>query len=286
MIDRTFQLIPGVGPAREKELWRRGIRQWSDFPTNQVGLSLKADLVMRAAIDKAREALDRRDVRTLAAMLPRRERWRLFPHFADECAYLDIETDVSDPDGEVTAVGVLYRGEVHSFVPGFNLAAFETFGAELPILVTFNGICFDVPVLERYFRHLRLTPVHLDLRFAGRAAGLEGGLKRIENEVGLQRPPHLQGVSGFDAVRLWQQWRYGHDRSALQRFVEYNLYDAVQLKPLLERIYNRSRERELAGAEAVPETDRSEVLPILSRLVASFGAGLGGGADARPPRRS
>ena len=273
MLDRTFQLISGVGPAREKELWRRGIRQWSDFPSDQVGRSVKADPVMRAAIDEAREALERRDVRALVAMLPSRERWRLFPHFAEDCAYLDIETDGSGPDCEVTAVGVLFRGQVHAFVPGYNLAAFEELAAEIPVLVTFNGACFDVPVLERYFRHLRLTPAHIDLRFAGRAVGLEGGLKRIENEVGLHRPPHLQGVDGYEAVRLWQAWRYGRDREALKRMIEYNLYDAIQLKPLLERIYNRSRDRELSGAEPVRETDRFEVLDDLTRVVGTFGLG-------------
>jgi len=270
MLQRTFQLITGVGPAREKELWRRGILTWADFPTEQVGLSVKQDPKMRAALARAQAALAAGDCATLGAMLPRRERWRLFPHFASECAYLDIETDGTGPDCQVTAIGVLWRGQLYAFVNGFNLEQFPQFAEQLRVLVTFNGSCFDVPVLERAFRHLQLPRAHIDLRFAARTVGLEGGLKRIENQVGIQRPLHLRGVDGLEAVHLWGRWHRGGDRASLRTLVEYNLYDAIQLKPLLERIYNRTRERALAGAEAVVETERGEVLYDVSRALEVF----------------
>ena len=270
MLERTFQLMPGVGPAREKELWRRGIQHWDDFPTHQVGLSLRADPAMRTAIGEAKAALARRDAAALAARLPVRERWRLFPAFTAECAYLDIETDGAGRESDVTAIGVLFRSKVYSFVSGFNLAAFEELAEQFSVLATFNGACFDVPVLERYFRHLKLPQAHIDLRFAARTVGLEGGLKRIENEVGIARPLHLRGVDGYQAVLLWRRWRDLGDRDALRLMVEYNLYDAVQLKPLLERLYNRSHERELAGAAPVPESDRGDLLYDISRAVMEF----------------
>ena len=32
MIRRTFQLIPGGGPWREKDLWARGMLSWEALP--------------------------------------------------------------------------------------------------------------------------------------------------------------------------------------------------------------------------------------------------------------
>lgn len=269
MIDRTFQLIPGIGPAREKDLWRRGVQTWRDLPRNQVTLSQKLDPALHAAIEKAEAALSSRNVAALTAMLPSRERWRLFPHFAPQATYLDIETDGTHDTAEITCIGVLHRGEVRAFVNGFNLDDFPAFAEQLQLLVTFNGACFDLPVIERYFR-IKLQAAHIDARFAARHAGVEGGLKSIEKQLGLERPLHLQGVSGYEAVTLWKDWRDRSDRAALQKLVEYNLYDAVQLKPVLERIYNRMRDRELAGAEPLPETERGDVLFDVTRAVAAF----------------
>jgi len=272
MIDRTFQLIRTIGPAREKDLWRRGVFTWADLPENQVTLSEKIDPFLREAIAKARAALESNDLATLLELLPARERWRLLPHFAHEAAYLDIETDGTSDTAEITAIGVLHKGQVRSFVNGFNLDDFPAFAENMKLLVTFNGSCFDVPVLERRFRGLKLPTAHIDVRFAGRHAGIEGGLKSIEKAMGLERPLHLQGLTGFEAVRLWRAWRDTGDRAALLVMVEYNLYDAVQLKPVLERVYNRMREVALSGAEPLPETERGDWLYDLSQQVARFAA--------------
>jgi uncharacterized protein YprB with RNaseH-like and TPR domain len=272
MIDRTFQLIRGIGPGREKDLWRNGIRTWNDLSPNQINLSAKLDPALRAAINQARSALGTRDLATLMELLPARERWRLYPHFADEAAYLDIETEGTHATAEVTCIGVLWRGQVFAFVNGFNLEAFPAFAEQLQLLVTFNGSCFDVPVLERYFRHLKMPRAHIDARFVARSAGLTGGLKQLEDDLGLHRPLHLKGVSGFEAVLLWKAWRDTGSRAALLQLVEYNLYDAIQLKPVLERIFNRMRERALSGAEVLPETERGDVLYDVTRVVAQFAA--------------
>ena len=267
MIERTFQLLSGIGPAREKDLWKRGIATWADFPDAQICMSAKLDPGMREAIARARQALEARDAAALVSMIPSRERWRLFPAFAGDCAYLDIETDGTSATCEVTCIGTLFRGEVRAFVNGFNLEAFPEYAKRFGVLVTFNGSCFDVPVLERTFRGLELPRAHIDLRFTARGAGVEGGLKRIEDGLGLHRPDHLRGVNGFEAVTLWRDWRDTGSLSALQRLVEYNLYDAIQLKPVLERLYNRQKDRGLAGAPEHPETERGDVLFDVSRIL-------------------
>lgn len=267
MIRRTFQLTPGVGPAREKDLWRRGVVDWKDFPTDQVVLSQKMDAPMREKLAAAELAFAARDLEALQAMLPNREKWRLYPDFADEACFLDIETDGTSENAEVTCIGILHKGQVRAFVPGHNLEEFELYAPEIKLLVTFNGSCFDVPVLERFFRHLKLPRAHIDLRFVGLSVGVTGGLKQIERSMGLERPLHLKGVNGLEAVRLWRAWRDTGSREALRLLVEYNLYDAIQLKPLMERIFNKTRERELAGAPVLVETERGDLLYDVSRVV-------------------
>ena len=48
----------------------------------------------------------------------------------------------------------------------------------------------------------------------------------------------MAGLSGLDAIRLWQAWLDG-DAGALRLLAEYNLYDAVHLRTLMDLGYNR-----------------------------------------------
>jgi uncharacterized protein YprB with RNaseH-like and TPR domain len=77
---------------------------------------------------------------------------------------------------------------------------------------------------------------HFDLCFAASRLGLRGGLKQIEREMGIERDPALRGLDGWDAVRLWSQWRRG-DRRALDLLLAYNAADTENLVPLTELLY-------------------------------------------------
>ena len=71
MLQSTFQIAPGIGPAKEHSLWARGIACWDDLPAApSVALSKQRDPALRAAVDDARAALSRGDADALAAMLP------------------------------------------------------------------------------------------------------------------------------------------------------------------------------------------------------------------------
>src|SRR5688500_3067029 len=122
MILRTFQHIPGVGPWREKDLWARGIETWDDFPAagGSVGIAPQADDLARERISQAREALAARDLARLAAMIPARAQWRLYPAFADEAVFFDIE---ADGVGEhlPTVASVFDDRGVRPFISGRNL---------------------------------------------------------------------------------------------------------------------------------------------------------------------
>ncbi|HEX5744815.1 MAG TPA: ribonuclease H-like domain-containing protein [Archangium sp.] len=272
MLRRTFQLIPGVGPWKEKDLWARGIQTWDDFPENGSVLGQKLDEGARRRLALAREALERRDLKALAAMVPPREHWRLYPEFARDAVYFDIETD-GKQEQEPTVVALFDDGGLRVFIQGRNMDELPEAMAERRLWVTFNGSCFDVPVLREYFGKRFPTPdAHIDLRFVCRRLGMSGGLKELEDKLGLGRPPHMKGVNGWDAVLLWRAYLARGDVEALRFLVEYNLYDSFQLRSLMDKAYNRALDDLNLDAEPrVPVFERGEVLYDVSRLIMELG---------------
>jgi hypothetical protein len=197
-------------------------------------------------------------------MLPRRERWRLYAAFADDAAFLDVETDAFQ---RLTAIGVLDRHGPRIFLRDRDLDAFPEAARGWKLLVTYNGLSFDAPALERAFPGWRAPAAHVDLRHLFGRLGHGGGLKLLEEETGVGRPRHLLGVDGREAVRLWSRHEGDGDRAALRALAEYNLYDAVNLKALMALGYNRMVERLRLPADPVPRWERGDVLYDLTRIV-------------------
>jgi uncharacterized protein YprB with RNaseH-like and TPR domain len=285
VIRSTFQLVPGWGPYRERQLWAAGVRTWDDLESGAGAvLSVAQRARLLGAVAAARGALDDGDAERLAAMLPRRERWRLYPAFADGAAFLDVECD-----GEaLTAVGVLDGAGPRCLLRGRDLDAFPEAARGWKLLVTYNGAACDVPALERAFPGWRAPRAHVDVRHLWARLGHAGGLKLLEEEAGIGRPPHLASLRGGDAVRLWREHEAG-DRTALRRLAEYNLYDAVNLKALLVLGYNGLVARLGLPAAPLPAWERGDLYDVakaLLEIAPARGEAFGAGLEAeRPPRR-
>ncbi|MGZ3428364.1 MAG: ribonuclease H-like domain-containing protein [Polyangia bacterium] len=278
MIESTFQLARGLGPVRERALWRAGIARWRDFASSaSVKLPRRAGDALRASIDDAAAAFAARDADRLAALLPSREHWRLFGAFGEDAAYLDIETsdDVVGHEG-ISAIGVLDRRGPRLWLAGRDLQRFPEAARRWSMLVTFNGLSFDVPILRRAFPDWEPPRCHVDLRHVLSRLGHDGGLKAIERRLsalGLARPAHLLGIDGWDAAWLFRRGRDG-DRESLRRFAEYNLYDAINLRTLMAWAYNALVEAETrdapavrAATRAVPVPGRGDVLYDVSKIL-------------------
>jgi uncharacterized protein len=273
MLQSTFQLAAGVGPVREQRLWNAGIARWDDFPpAPEVALSARADRTLRDVLALARAALARRDADGLAALLPAGEHWRMLPDLGADAAYLDIETgdDVMGFEG-ISAIGLCDRRGPQLFLSGRDLHRFPEVARGYSMLVTFNGLSFDLPILRRAFPDWQPPICHLDLRHLLARAGWEGGLKAIERTLGLRRPDHLDGLGGWDAAWLWRRGR-GGDRTALRLFAEYNLYDVINLRTLAAIAYNALVETLTAPAvrAAVSRIDvpgRGDVLYDVSKIL-------------------
>jgi uncharacterized protein len=199
-------------------------------------------------------------------MVPPREHWRLWPLVADEALCLDIEADGVGERHRPTVAGCLDGDALVSFVEGRDLDSLPARLAGRRVWVSFNGACFDLPVLRHAFPGLPEPVLHLDLKPLCRRIGLGGGLKSVEDRLGIARPPHLRGRSGMDAVLLWRAYQASGDVEALRFLVEYNLYDAFQLRAVADRAFNRAAER-LHWPDRVEPWDRGVVLYDLSRLL-------------------
>lgn len=273
-LERTFQLTKGVGPWRERDLWARELATWADFEraaSQGVVMNERLDRELLEAIAAARVALNAHDLKTLATLVSPREHWRLYGHFMEDAAFFDIE---ADGDNVPTVVGVMDREGLATFRRGQTLDQLPARLARSSIWVTFNGSVFDVPVLEGAFDEIEFPKpvVHLDLRFLIRHAKLKGGLKGVEDAIGLGRPTHLKGVRGLDAIRLWREWTFNKELGALRLLVEYNLYDAINLRSVLEWTLWRVAELNTWQVEKTPIFERGDVLYDLSRLLLSIDA--------------
>jgi uncharacterized protein YprB with RNaseH-like and TPR domain len=265
VIERTFQIVKGVGPWREKDIWAKGIPDWASFErATEVVASEGIDRQLREAIVRARGAC----LSELATMFPEREHWRLYPRFIEQAAFLDLEADGEE---QITVGGVFDASGVATFIRGFEgNRALEKLAGRLeqsPMWVTFNGGTFDIPVLKRHFPGLKSPVVHIDLRFLVRRVRLKGGLKEVEETLGLHRPPHLKGLKGYDAIRMWREWQTTRNPEALRILVEYNLYDAINLRSLVELCITRAAEQLAWDEPYRAPFERGEVLYDVSKLL-------------------
>ena len=243
MIESTFVLLKGIGDVTERRLWNEGTRSWRDFIGRRTlsGISSARKSLYDAELAEASRRLDARDARFFRHRLKSRDHWRLYETFKARAVYLDIETTGTSPAfSDVTVVGLYAAGRTTSLVSGDSLTESRLRDelARYDLLVTFFGSVFDLPFLAAKFPSLTFDQPHVDLCFAARRLGLRGGLKAIESQVGISRTDDLKGLDGWDAVRLWQQWRRG-DTGALDLLLRYNAADVCNLEPLAELLVDR-----------------------------------------------
>ncbi len=246
MLKKTFIHLPKVGPATELQFWRQGLHTWEDFLAARAvpGLSRMRLAALQRDLEKSLGHLDHPAY--FGDRLPANERWRLFEQYRPKTAYLDIETTGANwPNLSVTVIG-LYDGRTfHQFVLGENLRDFLDIIENFQILVTYNGSQFDLPVLQAFFDGRPFRHTHIDLRFVLARLGFKGGLKKIEPQFGLARPPDLAGLDGYDAVLLWERSRRGN-RAARDLLLRYNQEDVINLESLMEQAYHLACQRALS----------------------------------------
>lgn len=170
--------------------------------------------------------------------------WHQFPEFRDSVAYVDIETTgLSRQYNEITTIALYDGNQVYTYVNGKNLEDFKTDILKYKFLVTYNGKSFDAPFIETFF-NIKLDHEHIDLRYPLRKLGYTGGLKAIEQRLGIDRG-ELKSVDGFFAVRLWHEYKRTKNERALETLLAYNCADVVNLEILMIHVVNQNSEQQV-----------------------------------------
>jgi len=247
LIDRSFIFIPGVGERTERKLWEDGVDSWSAFLGMDRAGSIKGARkeLADSMIMEARRRLELGDCSYFHDLIPSRETWRLWPTFGGNAAFLDIETTGTWRTSHITVVGVHDSRGYRIALRGRNLStsSIKEMLEDASLLVTFNGLSFDVPIIEHHFPGSVPKVPHLDLLHLARRLGFRGGLKALELQLGLSRPQDVLGMSGEDAVRLWRLYERDGNTNALRLLLKYNMEDIKNLRPIAERLVEMMKDR-------------------------------------------
>lgn len=155
-------------------------------------------------------------------------------------AYLDIETTGLSPYREdLTVIGLhLDDGdnEVIQFI-GDDICSSKPIKIikNVNTLYTYNGAQFDLPFIRKKLRvDLTAHCQHEDLKYLCWQNNLYGGLKAVERELGIKRK--LSDVDGWMAVQLWHNYKFNGCTASLQKLLEYNKEDVLNLKKLRRKL--------------------------------------------------
>jgi uncharacterized protein YprB with RNaseH-like and TPR domain len=251
MLNNTYIHIPGIGASTEQRIWGCGIRNWEELLENHSMIKMvknRKRLLLSRVLESVEQLASGSHV-YFAKRLPPSHQWRAYRYFRDKTAYIDIETTGLSPNySRITVIGVYNGKETKTFIRGINLQEAPAELAKYKQLVTFNGARFDLPFIGHefpgFFNHL-----HTDLMYPLKKLGFCGGLKNIERSLGLERSEETTGITGLDAVRLWNRYERGDDE-ALEVLVKYNAEDVENLEKLIKITYPRMIEREIRNRQS------------------------------------
>ena len=238
MLKNTFVHIPGLGLKSEQRFWSSGIHSWDDLlRENLTRFSAQRRDFLKQGIEESLEQLSGNNPNYFGERLPSNQSWRIFPEFRESIAYVDIETTGLDAwSNQITTIALYDGKSIFTYVQGQNLAQFREDIGKYKIIVTYNGKCFDIPFLAASLG-VRIPQVHIDLRYLLKSLGFSGGLKGCEKKAGIDRG-ELEGVDGYFAVLLWNDFQRNKSLKSLETLLAYNIQDVVNLETLMVLSYN------------------------------------------------
>ncbi len=231
MIEKTFIHCTGIGPKTDQRLKSIGLHSWSDclVNPNSIPFSGQRKIQFLQQIEKSLSALKKNDINYLVKQLPIKEHWRILGTYFDKATFFDIETTgLSSYDSIITTIVAYHNKNLHTFLFQENLDDFLELVDDSKLLVAFNGNSFDIPFVEKAFNIPDIGCPFIDLRWICYYMNLQGGLKSIEKQVGIQRPKQIESIDGFEAVSLFLDWQNG-DLKAKEKLVSYCQADVLSI---------------------------------------------------------
>jgi uncharacterized protein YprB with RNaseH-like and TPR domain len=245
MIKNSFIFLDKISHRSEKKIWEQKIHTWDHFlEAREIqGIGKTRKIFYDQQIHYAKTAITDDNAQALSALFPKQEHWRLYDLFKSQACFLDIET--SGYYGDITVVGIYDGRETKTMVKGINLnpLLLNRLLQHYKMIITFNGASFDLPVINKYYPNTIPHVPHIDLRHPLAKLGYSGGLKSIEAQLGIRRAEAVQGISGSDAVYLWNMYKATGKREYLERLVQYNEEDIINLKPLADFVFKEMKRK-------------------------------------------
>lgn len=237
MLKSTFQHIKGVGRKTERSLWAKGFTTWDEYEKSrphQCSLFNDSSQEQYSFLHKSRIAYKKEDIAFFSKALSTAEYYRLALEFPNEVLFLDIETTgLSFYYDIISIVGWSIGKKFEIYINGQDPVQLKKALKNAKVLVTFNGIMFDLKFINKYIKPPHIPPVHIDLRFFSKRIGLSGGQKAIEQKIGYKRQAEIEDMRGEAAPILWHKYRRG-DTEALRRLIKYNHDDVEGMKKILD----------------------------------------------------
>lgn len=230
----SFQHVQGIGPVTERRIKNDGFQDWTAIGGDgNLPVSDQIADALHDELPRSLAALNNQDIRDLIERFDTPEHWRIMAEFFKSAAYFDIETSGFGRFSDVTMIASLINGQLQTFTRHQDLDTFLDLLDDVPLLVSFNGNSFDVPKLLDHYHIPELPCPHLDLRWLCYHCGYRGGLKEIEEMLGISRPEIINGVNGGDATWLWERWELTDDADALQVLRRYCAADVLTMPAIV-----------------------------------------------------
>ena len=236
-----FLHIKSINEELELQLYSKNIYTWDDLITHieEESIQLKKKEEVLIELELSKYAHKELNWKFFTSKILSKYHYKLLS-LTTKIAYVDIETTgLSKYHHYITTIGVYDGNESRIFVRGIDLEEAYSYLEQFDVIVTFNGKQFDMPFIE-HFSNKTFNCIHLDLRYMLKELGLSGGLKRIEQQLGMSRDEEIADIDGFQAVRLWNRYQRG-DLEALQLLKKYNIEDIENLEVLLNYYLKEKR---------------------------------------------
>ncbi len=234
MLTHSFCWFDGLSAEAERVLWRAGFMNWRQLVAADPPFSNRKCSRLRSRIPEMEAALEGGLVDYFLQRLPVGYRLRAWPAFAQDTAFLDIETTGLDSSAEITVIGLYYQGRWTQFVQGVDLHRLLVLWNHIRLLISFNGQRFDIPMIRQRFG-IEYAPPHIDLMQEAKVFGYAGGLKNVEKQMGIRRSNET--ITGNNAAELWTD---RNNAESLQRLLDYNRDDVLNLRRIARIILQRS----------------------------------------------
>ncbi|PIU22131.1 MAG: hypothetical protein COT14_02755 [Candidatus Diapherotrites archaeon CG08_land_8_20_14_0_20_30_16] len=162
--------------------------------------------------------------------------------------YMDIETTgLSSEHNHITLIGLHSSDATSVYIDTQNHKKACQDIDKCRYLVTFNGNRFDLPFINKHYG-LQCNFKSIDLMYLFWQMGYYGGLKKVEQQLGLSRMSEVEGMKGSEAVTLWHKYKAGN-QEALNKLVNYNIEDIVNLEVLFNFALQRAQNNTISSDE-------------------------------------